>query len=82
MFPTVLPCASFLSIGLGLALAVALALAAYPETLLFTPPLAPPSSSGPVANTSTYCYHGVRTHDRDNPSARCFAVAADGTFAR
>ncbi|KAG6007042.1 hypothetical protein E4U21_006402 [Claviceps maximensis] len=70
---------SFLSICL--AVAVAFALAAYPEPLGFASSSSSSASLGSVANASTYCYHGIRTHDHDNPSARCFAVV-DGTFAR
>ncbi|KAG5981060.1 hypothetical protein E4U55_003334 [Claviceps digitariae] len=76
---------SFLCISL--AVAVAFALAAYPEPLGFASSSSPSSlSSSPspfrsVANASTYCYRGIRTHDHDNPSAQCFTVV-DGTFAR
>ncbi|KAG5941515.1 hypothetical protein E4U53_007392 [Claviceps sorghi] len=79
MLPGLLHCASFLSIGL--VAAVAFALAAYPGTRGFTPSFASPASPPPVANASTHCYRGIRTHDPDNPSAQCFTVV-NGTFAR
>ncbi|GAB0133292.1 hypothetical protein EsDP_00001704 [Epichloe bromicola] len=69
---------SFLSIALAVATAFALSvLSARPEPLGFFTS----SSLGSVANASTYCYRGVRTHDHDNPSAQCFTVV-NGTFAR
>lgn len=70
---------SFLSIALAVAVALALSvLSAHPEPLGF---LTSSSSLGSVANASTYCYRGIRTHDHDNPSAQCFTVV-NGTFAR
>ncbi|KAG6012407.1 hypothetical protein E4U43_007806 [Claviceps pusilla] len=72
--------ASFLSISL--AVAVAFALAAYPEPRSFAASSSSSSSHfRSVANASTYCYRGIRTHDQDNPAAQCFTVV-DGTFAR
>ncbi|KAH7149493.1 amidohydrolase family-domain-containing protein [Dactylonectria estremocensis] len=37
------------------------------------------SSSVNHKDAATYCYQGVRTHDTDQPSARCFSVV-DGAF--
>ncbi|KAG6260980.1 hypothetical protein E4U49_004339 [Claviceps purpurea] len=67
--------------AIGLVAAVAFSLAAYFEPAKFASSAFSSSSSPLASNASTYCYRGVRTHDRDNPYAHCFAVV-DGTFAR
>ncbi|KPM36654.1 hypothetical protein AK830_g9895 [Neonectria ditissima] len=61
----------------GLTLPIVVVVLAVAYRLQQQQPLLGPSSH---PEPETYCYQGVRTHDAEQPAARCFSVV-DGAFA-